>query len=418
MNDLFLIFEKMGIALGLGLLVGLQRESADSRLAGVRTFPLVTVLGTVCALLAETFGGWVVGLGLAGLAALTIMANLIEVHEGRADAGMTTEVAVLLMFAVGAYIVPGRTEVAIAVGGGVAVLLHLKRGLHGFVARLGQEDLRAIMRFVLISLVVLPILPNRTYGPYSVLNPYQIWLMVVLIVGISLGGYIAYRFLGAKAGMLLGGILGGLISSTATTASYARASVNTLEASSSAASVIMMASAFVFVRVLLEIAVVAPAFLSSAVGPVSVMFGVIAGLALSSWLWNRKETYEMPAHENPSELKPALMFGLLFAGVLLTVAAAKELFGNQGLYVVAALSGLTDMDAITLSTAQLVNAGRMAPGSGWQLILVASLSNLIFKAGIAGVLGTRRLLRQILPMYGLAFLAGVLVLILWPILAA
>jgi uncharacterized membrane protein (DUF4010 family) len=413
--DLTYIFQQLGIALGLGLLVGLQRErAATHKLAGVRTFPLVTVLGTVCAMLAQPFGGWVVAAGLAAVAGMLVIGNLAVLKSGHADPGLTTEVAMLLMFGVGAYLVIGHREVAIAIGGGAAVLLHFKGELHGIAGKLGDEDLKAIMQFALISLVILPVLPNQTYGPYAVLNPRNIWWMVVLIVGISLGGYIIYKFFGEQTGMVMGGILGGLISSTATTVSYAKRTAQAPEGVRPAAIVIMIASAIVFVRVLLEIAAVAPSFLPSASPPILVTLVLCMALSAGMWFLGRKEPHQMPAQENPSELKSALLFGLLYAIVLLAVAAAKERFGDRGLYLVAGLSGLTDVDAITLSTAQMVSSGRLGADSGWKLILVASMSNLVFKAATIAVLGHRQLLTKIALLYGLALAAGVLLLIFWP----
>ncbi len=177
------IFQQLGVALGLGLLVGLQRERVASRLAGFRTFPMVTVLGTLLALLAQSFGGWIVAAGLIALASMIILGNILELRVGAPDPGLTTEVALLLMYGVGAFLVVGPQEVAIAIGGGIAVLLQFKKPMHRIAEKLGDKDITAIMRFALLSLVILPVLPNRTFGPYAVLNPYEIWLMVVLIVG-------------------------------------------------------------------------------------------------------------------------------------------------------------------------------------------------------------------------------------------
>jgi uncharacterized membrane protein (DUF4010 family) len=241
--DISSLFQQLGIALGLGLLVGLQRESAASPLAGVRTFPLVTVLGTVCGLLSQAFGGWILAAGIIALSAIIFIGKIIEMSKGHLDPGVTTEVALLLMFAVGAYLVVGDRAVAIAIGGGAAVLLHFKGELHGIVARLGANDLKAIMQFALISLVILPVLPNRTYGPFAVLNPRNIWWMVVLIVGISLGGYIVYKFLGQRAGIVLGGVLGGMVAGAATTVSYAKRAAAAPGVIGPAAIVITIASA-------------------------------------------------------------------------------------------------------------------------------------------------------------------------------
>jgi uncharacterized membrane protein (DUF4010 family) len=409
--DISSLFQQLGIALGLGLLVGLQRESAASPLAGVRTFPLVTVLGMVCGLLSQSFGGWILAAGIIALTVIIYIGKIIEMSKGHADPGITTEAALLLMFAVGAYLVVGDRAAAIAIGGGAAVLLHFKGELHGAVARLGAGDLKAVMQFALISLVILPVLPNRTYGPFAVLNPRNIWWMVVLIVGINLGGYIAYKFLGQRAGIVLGGILGGMVSSTATTVSYAKRAAAAPGAIGPAAIVIMIASTVVFARLLLEIATVAPAFLPAAALWLVALLILSAAGSFALWLKSDKDHDEMPAQENPSELKSALLFGLIYAVVLFVVAAVKELYGNRGLYVVAALSGLTDVDAITLSTAQLVNAGRLNADEGSRLVVVAAISNLIFKAGAVAALGRRRLFFRILPAYGVVIAAGVLMLL-------
>jgi uncharacterized membrane protein (DUF4010 family) len=408
--DLSSPFTKLAIALGLGLLVGLQREHASSRVAGIRTFPLITLFGVLSGMLSQSFGGWVIAAALLSLGGLIILGNIVELKDGSIDPGLTTEAALLLMFGVGAYLVIGRMEVAIAVGGGVAVLLQAKVQMHGVAAKLGDSDLKALMQFVLLSLVILPILPDRTYGPYSVLNPRQIWLMVCLIVGISLAGYIIYKFFGERAGIVLGGILGGLISSTATTVSYARRTAASPPSVHLAAVVIQIASTAVFARVLLVIGVVSPVLLASAARPLLIMMTLMALLSLGVWFWGQKEQNRMPVQDNPSELKGALFFGVIFAVVLLAAAAAKAHFGQSGLYVVAALSGLTDMDAITLSTAQLVNSDRLLPEVGWKLIVVSALANLVFKAGAILVLGHRQLLARVGMLYGLALAGGSLLL--------
>jgi uncharacterized membrane protein (DUF4010 family) len=412
--ELLILFKQLAIALGLGLLVGLQREHSDSRLAGIRTFPLVTILGVLSAMLAQAFGGWVIATGLIAVAGLIVVGNIAKFRSGPAEPGLTTEIALLLMYAVGAYVVVGPEAIAIAIGAGAAVLLQYKGELHGMARTLGDEDLRAIMQFVLISLVILPVLPNRTYGPYAVLNPREIWLMVVLIVGLSLAGYIAYKFFGERAGLLLGGILGGIISSTATTVSYARRTVRDPESSRLASVVIMIASTVVFARVMLEIAVVQPSFLSMAWPPLAVLLLLFIALSGILWLRGRDEKNSMPAQENPSELKTALVFGLFYAIVLLAVAAAKTHFGDSGLYVVAAFSGLTDVDAITLSTAQLVGTDRLDPEQGWRIIVIALMSNVFFKGVTIAAIGHKELLSSIVWCYGIGLVSGIVVVLGWP----
>jgi uncharacterized membrane protein (DUF4010 family) len=415
------LFQELAISLGLGLLVGLQRERAASRLGGFRTFPLVTILGTVAALIAQATGAWVIAAALVALAAVILIGNLGAMHRAATESGestdrsgVTTETAMLVMFCVGAYIPYGRREIAVAIGAGVAVLLHFKKPLHGFVARLGDDDLRAIMQFVLLSLVILPALPDRTYGPYDVLNPHEIWLMVVLIVGLSLGGYVAYKFFGQQAGTVLGGILGGLISSTATTVSYSRRAAENPQGSILAAIVIVIASTVLYARVLVEIAVVAPAHLRATAPPLLILLGTFAVLSAGVWYLNRRLKDELPEHGNPSELKSALVFGAIYAAVLFAVAAAKTHFGERGLYVVAAISGLTDVDAITLSSMNLVNSGVLTPRDGWRIVVIASTSNLVFKAGAVAALGNRRLLAWVGGVYGVVAAVAVVLLLVWP----
>ncbi len=415
--DLTLEFtlQKLAISLGLGLLVGLQREHADSQLAGIRTFAIIALLGSVSVLLAiELDSAWIIGLAGLGVAGMLMVGNIMKLDQGDASPGITTEVAALLMFGVGAYVVVGHAEVAVVVTGVLAVLLHFKHNLHAFVDRMGERDALAVMQFVLIALVIFPVLPNQAYGPYGVLNPQEIWLMVVLIVGISLAGYVAFKVLGNQAGTILAGVLGGLISSTATTVSYSRRTRHADEIASHAALVIIIASTIAFARVVGEVAIVAPRLLPQIAPPLVAMFVWMALICGGWYFFGRGEAGELPEPSNPAELKSALIFGAIYAVVLLAVAAAKEYFGNQGLYVVAVVSGLTDMDAITLSTARLASQQQLEAGVAWRTILIAALANLVFKGGMVAVLGSRRLTWQIAILFGLSLLGGILLLMLWP----
>ena len=408
------LFQTLAIALGLGLLVGLQRQHQHTRIAGIRTFPLITLFGSLSALLAQDFGGWIVGAGMLATAGIVVVANLMKRHEAQPDVGQTTESAALVMYAVGAYLVLGETTVGVALGATVAVLLHLKETLHRFIARIGQTDLTAVMQFVVISLVILPILPDQEYGPYQVLNPHNIWLMVVLIVGIGLLGYFIYKVLGNKAGTLLGGILGGLISSTATTVSYARRTSQSKGNSQLAAIVIFIASTVAFFRILTEIAIVAPDTLPEVAPPLLAIVGLMCATGLVAYFLNKETGDHMPEQENPAHLKTALVFGAIYALVILGTAAAKDYFGDSGLYIVAVISGLTDVDAITLSTSRLMNIGNIAPANGWRIILVAALSNIAFKAALVGFLGNKGLLVKVALLFGIVLLGGLLVLLWWP----
>jgi len=411
------ILGRLALATGIGLLVGLQREQADSRVAGLRTFALTALFGALCAVLSDAMGVWVLAAGLIALAAMVVLGNVMKLKAGLHDPGITTEVAILLMFVIGAYLMVGPVEIGIVTGGGLAVLLQFKDRAQKIVARLGNRDVAAVMRFALLTLVILPILPNRTFGPFGVLNPRNIWLMVVLIVGIGFAGYLAYRFLGTRAGTALSGLLGGAISSTATTVSYSRRGGGHDDDAREASVVIMIASAIVFVRVLVEVAAVAPMALRVAAPPILL---TLAGFSLISFVaWRRisrdsLKREPMPEQTNPTELVPALIFGGLYALILLAVAAGEARFGSEGIYAIAAISGLTDMDAITLSASELHRQGRLEADTLWRAILVAALSNLVFKAGVCGFMGGRVLLRRILPLYAAGAAVILAVITLWP----
>jgi uncharacterized membrane protein (DUF4010 family) len=412
--DLAQASEKVAIAVGLGLLVGLQRERVQSPLAGIRTFGLITALGAVNALLALSFGGWIVALGVVAVAVMLAVGNLAQPEAKETDPGLTTEMAALVMYGVGAYVVVGHTAVAIALGGGVALLLYFKEPMHAFVAGMGETDLRAIMQFVLIALVIFPVLPNQAFGPYGVLNPHNIWLMVVLIVGISLSGYVAYKVFRQKAGTVLAGVLGGMISSTATTVSYARHARAAPASVPLVTLVILVASTVAFARVLAEIAAVAPGSFWQMALPLICMLALTALASVGMHAVGQGEQVAPLPQRNPAELRLALTFGGLYALVLLVAAAAQEHLGAAGLYGVAILSGFHDLDAITLSTARLVDQGRVGTDTGWRLILTASLANLVVKAALAGLVGSARLLRWIALPFGVVLLGGLALLLLWP----
>jgi uncharacterized membrane protein (DUF4010 family) len=410
-NNLYLL---LGLSLGLGLLVGLQREYASSKTAGIRTFPLITLTGTVCGLLAKVLDGWILVAGFLGVIALLVIGSIQQIKNKVEVGGITTEAAVLLMYSLGAYLVFGEPIVAVVLTGVITVLLHFKTSLHGLVGKIGEQDLRAVMQFILISMVILPVLPNTTYDQYKVLNPRDIWLMVVLIVAISLCGYFAYKLLGDKVGALLGGVLGGLISSTATTVSYSKMAARNMTAGKLAALVIITASTISLVRVLIEIRIVAPSSFMNLIFPLATELAVMIVLTGIFSFKQEKGAFIMQEQKNPAELKSAVMFGLLYAVISFLSAVAKDKFGNEGLYVVSVLSGLTDMDAITLSTAKMAEHKNIDASLGWRLILIAFLSNLVFKGGAAIVIGGKEPGKTIAFLFGIGIITGLAILFIWP----
>lgn len=411
LNELSLLYSLL-IALGLGLLVGLQREWVDKSMGGISTFPLITLAGTLAGAVGAEEGAWVIAAGLLSLAALIAVRNALRVKDKRL--GLTTEIAALCMYLVGAGLAVGYLTESIVVAGVIAILLQWKRPLHEIVRKIDEKELQAIFRLVLVGLVILPILPNKVYGPYQVTNPFEIWLMVVLIVGISLGGYLGYRFFGAGTGTFLAGFFGGLISSTATTVSFARRSRAIPANAPVCAAVIVLSSTIVFARVLVEMAIVYPEILRFAAGPIVIMMLFMVLITAVVYLAGRKSAQTATDVAEPPDLRSAIAFGLMYMLVLIGVAAAREEYGNAGLYIVSALSGLTDMDAITLSTTQLVKAEALDAQLAWRAILVGALANLFFKACAVAILGTRRLLFLVVICFGCALVGGIGLIVFWP----
>lgn len=410
------IFAALGTALGLGLLVGLQREWVKDEVAGIRTFALVTLSGSLAALIAGTYGGWVIAAALVCLAMLILIGNLPALKKGASggDMGLTTEFAMLVMFFTGMLPMLGHPVAATVIAGVVMVLLQSKEVMHGVVRKIGEAELKALARLVLIGLVILPVLPNKDYGYYGVFNPFKIWLMVVLIVGLSLVAYLIGKFIGPNKGLLVSGLLGGLISSTATTASLSRQSKDTKASPPLLAVVIMIASTVVFGRVVVEILMVAPKAGHTMIYPFIAMMAWMAVISVVCWFLARKEIVKPPQSEPPSEIKGAVMFGLLYALVLLGVAVARHNFGQGGLFTVAAISGLTDMDAITLSTANLVHGNHLDPGTAWRVILTGGVANLVFKGLMVASIGSRALAGWVAVVFGVSMVGAGLIAWLWP----
>jgi uncharacterized membrane protein (DUF4010 family) len=384
----------LGIALGLGLLVGLQRQHAGSPVAGVRTFALITLLGAAAGLLHPVAGPWIIGAGLLSVAAVAWIGNSGGAKEGRPH-GVTTEAAMLLMFAVGALATLDQQPAAAVIGAACAVLLHLKDRLHRVAKWLTDDDLRAIMQFAAVTLIVLPILPDRNMGPLDALNPRHIWLLVVLVVGISLAAYLVHRIIGGDRGTLLAGLLGGLISSTATTAAFSRHARAQPRSAAAGAAAIAAACAVLYPRVAAELAVVAPQLWTRLVWPLGLMLLLAAVLCAVVLVHCRREHTKLEKAHNPSQLKSALFFAAMFALVTLAAATANRYWGSQGTLLVAAVSGLTDLDAITLTMGQQAADGTVTPGYASGAIMVAVVANTLFKLGIVCVVGGRALVAHV-----------------------
>lgn len=385
-------------SLSIGLLIGLERERNPTAKAGLRTFTLVAMAGTLAALLSEKTGApWLLGAGLLVMGGMMVAAYSKDEDED--DPGTTTVAAVVVCYSLGALVWFDYQQLAVTLAVLATILLYFKAELRGITHQLSRLDLVSILQFAVLSVVILPVVPNRGFGPYEVLNPYQIWWMVVLISGLSLAGYAALRIVGQRHGALLTGLFGGIASSTATTLAFSRHGRADPGLIGMAALVILLANWMVLIRLGIEVAVVAPALLPTMVGILG--SGAVAGLiALYFFIWRRLDNRpDAPRLEvkNPTEIRAALTFGGLYAVVLLASAWLSDLAGNSGLYIVALVSGLTDVDAITLSSLRLYNLGNLGPTQAATAILIALLANTAFKAGLTFAIGGIGLFRRALP---------------------
>lgn len=392
-------------SLGLGLMMGLERERRGGTNAGLRTFALVALAGTVSAMLAQQAGApWLLPAVALGLLAMMIAADLGDA-DGAPDT--TTTVALLLCFLLGALLWHGAVLVAVALALAATALLYFKAELHDVTQRLTRQDIISFLQFAVITFVVLPVLPDTGFGPYGQLNPFRIWLMVVLTSGIGLAGYAALRIAPRARVVPLLGVLGGLVSSTATTLVFARQLRQDPRQEPASLAIILIANLVLLVRISVLAAVIAPQVLAQLL-PVMAL-GLLTGAAgsLRGWLKLGHSEVAVPELGNPADLRHALAFGAVYAIVLVASAAFHEEAGTFGVYTVAALSGLTDMDAVSISTLQLTIGGRLTGAEACRAIVIALGANLVFKCALVAVLGGRRAGLHIATSY-LAVYAGLL----------
>jgi len=409
MPNLLQIAYNGGMVLLLGLLIGLERQhsqKADEPLfAGFRTFPVIALTGFLSGLIARTGYPSILPVALAGVSAIAVAAYFVTA-QGK-HKGATTELAALLTFIFGAlaafdYLIPAAAFAVVT-----TLLLSMKAPLHQLAEKIQEAEIYAILKFGIVTVIVLPLLPDRAFGPFNVVNPRVVWWMVVLISAVSMLGYVLMRFLGARHGIAVTGILGGLASSTAVTFGLSEKS---RDADSSVARYfalgIIIASTIMYFRVLFLAAAVAPGLSRALALPILVP-GIL-GMAISLVLWRRKEG-EAEAQldvKNPMELGQAMKFALLFAVVLFAARAAHYYFGSAGAYIASALAGLTDVDAITVSMARLARDNVMAPSTAGASILLACAMNTIVKAGIAFLTGGPSLRRVITPLFAVLFVVS------------
>lgn len=419
------IFLGFLVALAAGSLIGLEREQSrvlDKKpsIGGVRTFPLIALVGALSALLAHTMGVWPI-LGALLVVGAFLAVSYFQEWGRETFPGITTQVSALITFLLGVLaLLPGlplatgqRYLLIVASAGVVMALLSFKAPLHHAVERVSEDDIYATAKFVILALIVLPLLPNRTFGPFDVLNPFNIGLMIVLIAGISFLGYIATRIAGEGRGLAVTGILGGLVSSTAVTVSMATQVREAPRIATPAAVAILTASSTMFGRILAIVGIVDFKLLPILMWPLGVMMIAGYGIAAVVYLRSRDDRHEAGpvSHRNPFELGSALKFGLFYASVIFVAKAAQTFFGDRGLYASSILAGTTDVDPITLSIARFHREGLSATTAAVAITL-AAVTNTVVKAGIAAWLGGRELAVRVIVGMGVTLVAGVIALFL------
>jgi uncharacterized membrane protein (DUF4010 family) len=407
---------RFAAALALGLLLGLERERKVDRelmFGGIRTFALIALLGAAVAFAQQELDlGWLPPLTLIVLGALVISSYVVTANQG--ELGMTTEISALLTFIVGAVCGFGQIGVASAIAIACLLLLTLKGYLHRLAQRVEPADLEATLKFAIISVIILPLLPNETYGPppIDVINPYKIWLMVVLIAGMNFVGYVLVKALGNEHGIGLTGVLGGLVSSTAATLSFSQRSRQEPSQASAFALAILLAWTIMFARIAVMVGIVDRGLALTLAIPLGLV--VMVGMAISLVLWRRSRPRKrgaVSAGANPFELGEAVKFGLLFGAVTVAAKAAEVYLGERGLYLAGAIAGLTDVDAITLSMANLAAGQPESLVVAARTIVIAAVSNTLLKTGMAASMGAPALRRILIPIAALllaAAAAGVL----------
>jgi uncharacterized membrane protein (DUF4010 family) len=409
----------LAAALLIGALVGIEREkkkseSEDLGIGGVRTFVLFALTGALAAWMSIRLDqAWLFAVPLLGIVALAVAGYLAQARIKPRSLGLTTEVSALAVYLLGGACVAGQVEIALALGVAISALLAYKQPLHDLVAKLGAEDIEAAVKLLVATFIVLPLLPREAVDPWGAIEPYSLWLLVILIAGLSLIGYVATRALGPERGAAVTGLAGGLVSSTAVTLAFARQSREDGEESSEAlAAGLLLAWGIMFVRVIVEVAVVHAPLVAPLLLPMGAM-GLVT-LALAGWFATRSRARHTALAgavplRNPFSLTAAFKFALFFAAVLLMVRLTQQHLPGGGYYVVAALAGLTDVDAITLSMAGLVREGGADARIGVAAIVVASLVNTVVKCGMIVVLAEAGLRRRAVLATALLLLAGLVV---------
>ncbi|HTQ23666.1 MAG TPA: MgtC/SapB family protein [Candidatus Binataceae bacterium] len=407
------LIARLAVALAIGLLIGLERGwerrelPEGQRAAGLRTFGLIGLLGGVTAQVGGSLHGIVMAVAAAAVSAFMALGYSREPWRGQ-DVSITGLVAALLTFCLGALAGAGETTVASSTAVVVALLLGFKPELHSILRRIERSELLATLRLLLISVVLLPVLPNAGFGPWQAFNPYRTWWMVVLVAAVSYVGYFAIRVFGERRGLLMTALCGGLVSSTAVTVSVARRANDQSARADLLAGAVAVATATMLPRILVVVGVVSLALARALAIPV--LSAGLLTLAAAAWFSSRSATATESERgdepSNPLDLRLALKFGLFLAVTMILAQGANQELGYKGIYILAILAGLVDVDAINLSCASMVSQGQLPIGAAADAVLLAAATNTLLKPLIAVSVGNVRLGWRVIATVGAAFAGG------------
>lgn len=408
------IFKQLGVALALSLLVGLEREHKfqlagdEDNFGGVRTFTLMGLAGAMSYLLLDVSVIFSAGIILAFVALL--VSSYVMASRDPDNIGLTSEIAAVLVFGIGILSAMEQFLLATVIALVLATTLHFKKRLHNWAKGLKNYEIVSVIQFVLITFVVLPLLPDQAFGPYGFFNPYKAWLMVVLISALSYMSYFAVKLWGAKRGIGITGFLAGFVSSTALALSFSGQSRGNKSVVNPYVVAVIVASSAMFFRVLVEVALVNRELLDSVLIPMLAMgtTGVLG--AIFFWLKKDKTPKgiekQLDELESPISIVPAIKFGAFFVGISFLAKFASDFFGDAGIYITSLLSGILDVDAITLSMADLAKSGTITNRTALIAITLATMTNTLVKAGIFLALGSRKVAVRILAVMTLVVIVG------------
>jgi uncharacterized membrane protein (DUF4010 family) len=409
--ELLAFFKNLLITVGIGLLLGLEREFSkggdedDPSFAGVRTFPIVALIGFLAATYADLYSPWVYVAALLGTFAFTVFSYQQAANKG--SYGGTSEFSLIIAFLLGGLVVKENYHGAVSIAVIVTALLALKVRLHALIDKLDKQEVFSILIMVVITALVMPLLPNENVGPFETLNPYKAWLIVVIFVSLNFLAYFIEKFIGSRRSVLITGIIGGFASSTATAWYFSRKTSGSEKGGVVEASAILLASSIMFPRLLIWLFILDQQLLRMLWLPVT-MFGLL-GIGIGYWMsrQNREDEVEASPRQasNPINFKEAFIFAGIYIVIQLLVGYANAYFGDRGVYIASVIAGLTDIDAITISMADYQEKSITMSVAGAAIIL-AAFSNTIIKYAFCLIFGNQTLRKYSTIGFVALFLAG------------